>query len=71
MDGENNGNPEIPIKIDDLGVSLFLETPIWQPYPPGKLTNSNGKSPFLIGDTSSNGCFSSQSHGSFRGYYIE
>ena len=25
MDGENNGNP---IKIDDLGVPLFLETPI-------------------------------------------
>ena len=57
---KNRGGPpkwmvkimEIPIKIDDLGVSLFLETPIWQPYPPGKLTNSNGKSPLLIGDTS-------------------
>ena len=23
-----NGNPEIPIKMDDLGVPLFLETPI-------------------------------------------
>ena len=26
MDGENNGNP---IKMDDLGVPLFLETPIY------------------------------------------
>ena len=26
MDGENNGNP---IKMDDLGVPLFLETPIF------------------------------------------
>jgi len=26
MDGENNGL--IPIKLDDLGVPLFLETPI-------------------------------------------
>ena len=25
MDGENNGNP---IKMDDLGVTLFLETPL-------------------------------------------
>ena len=28
MDGENNGKPENPIKIDDLGVPLFLETPM-------------------------------------------
>ena len=26
MDGENNGNP---IQMDDLGVPLFLETPIY------------------------------------------
>ena len=26
MDGENDGN--FPIKMDDLGVPLFLETPI-------------------------------------------
>ena len=31
MDGENNGCN--PIKIDDLGVALFLETPIsWKKY---------------------------------------
>ena len=29
MDGENNGKPENPIKMDDLGVPLFLETPIF------------------------------------------
>ena len=28
MDGENNGKPENPIKMDDLGVPLFLETPM-------------------------------------------
>ena len=28
MDGENNGKPENPIKMDDLDVPLFLETPI-------------------------------------------
>ena len=28
MDGENNGKPENPIKMDDLGVPLCLETPI-------------------------------------------
>ena len=27
MDGENNGKMENPIKMDDLGVALFLETP--------------------------------------------
>ena len=27
MDGENNGKP--PIKMDELGVPLFLETPIY------------------------------------------
>ena len=27
MDGENNGSN--PIKMDDLGVALFLETPIF------------------------------------------
>ena len=27
MDGENNGKPENPIKMDDLGVPLFSETP--------------------------------------------
>ncbi len=29
MDGENNGKPENPIKMDDLGVPLFLETPMY------------------------------------------
>ena len=28
MDAENNGKPENPIKMDDLGVPLFLETPV-------------------------------------------
>ena len=28
MDGENNGKP---IKMDDLGVPIFLETPIYTP----------------------------------------
>ena len=27
MDGENNGKPYE--QMDDLGVALFLETPIW------------------------------------------
>ena len=27
MDGENNGKPDF--LMDDLGVPLFLETPIW------------------------------------------
>ncbi len=27
-----NGNPEIPIKMDDLGVPLFWETPIYPKY---------------------------------------
>ena len=27
MDGENKGKPENPIKMDDLVVILFLETP--------------------------------------------
>ena len=31
MDGENNGNP---IKMDDLGVPFFLETPIYVIYTP-------------------------------------
>ena len=30
MDGENNGKPENPIKMDDLGVPLFSETSIWK-----------------------------------------
>jgi len=29
MDGENNGKPENPIKMDDLGVPLFLEISIY------------------------------------------
>ena len=29
MDGENNGNP---IKMDDLGIPLFLETSIYMSY---------------------------------------
>ena len=29
MDGENKGKP---IKMDDLGVPLFLETPTLQPF---------------------------------------
>ena len=28
MDGENNGKPENPIKMDDLGVPLFSEISI-------------------------------------------
>ena len=28
MDGENNGKPENPIKMDYLGFPIFLETPI-------------------------------------------
>ena len=28
MDGENNGKPYE--QMDDLGVPLFLETPIWE-----------------------------------------
>ena len=31
MDGENNGSN--PINMDDLGVALFLETPIWARIP--------------------------------------
>ena len=30
MDGENNGKPYE--QMDDLGVPLFLETPIWGDY---------------------------------------
>ena len=32
MDGENNGKPENPVKMDDLGVPLFSETPICRLY---------------------------------------
>ena len=32
MDGENKGKPENPIKMDDLGVPLFLETSIYYIY---------------------------------------
>jgi len=28
MDGENNGKPENPIKMHDLGVALFSETSV-------------------------------------------
>ena len=34
MDGENNGKPYE--QIDDLGVPLFLETPICPPLYPGR-----------------------------------
>ena len=32
MDGENNGIPEYPVKMDDLGIPLFLEAPIFVVY---------------------------------------
>ena len=52
MDGENNGTPYF--QMDDLGVPLFLETPIYLRSTPHPVTVTTRNITFLVGNPNLN-----------------